>query len=305
VLVAGPEHSQAGAWGMLLASGIDRAAILGRKLRLRFVGGQDGVTGANQFEAWGASGGQDALLMPGTATLAWVAGDSRVRFDASRLIPLFASLSPGLLMIRPALAGRNAPLRVACTGALEPGLAGLLALDLLGVAATPTRLTPDCLQAARAGLVDAVFLHGADVPRQRREAEAAGLRPCFAIGAGDAGMMRQARLADVPTLTEELAVRPAANLSLLRAYNAVAAASVLDVALALPALSSPATVSRWRTACGRLCSSADVETMAAEQSFLLVSGEASSDALRPLLVDGLSQSVLRRWLSTRLDWRPT
>jgi hypothetical protein len=290
---------------MLLAPGIDREAVMGGKLRLRFVGGQDGVTGANQFEAWGASGGQDALLMPGTATLAWVAGDSRVRFDAARLIPLFASVSVGLLMIRPSIVARHAALRIACTGAVEPGVAGLLALDLLGIGALPTHLSLDCVEAVRAGLVDAVFLHGPDVPRQRREIEALGLRPCFAIGGGAAGTPRETWLADVPTLTEELAVRPEANLSLLQAYHAVAAASVLDVALALPALSGPAAVARWRMACGLLCNSPDIEDVAAARSLRLVYGEASADAMHPLLVDGLSQSVLRRWLSTRLDWRPT
>lgn len=276
------------------------------KLRLRFVGGQDGVTGANQFEAQPDTSSsldtQDALLLPGSAALAWLAGDSRVRFDATRLIPLLASVSPGVMMARSA--GGPAVLRVACAGATEAGMAGLLGLDLLGIPARAAAPMQDHAMAVRDGLVDAVFLRGSGVPANRAALQATGLSPCFAVGLGEDGMIRDPALADVPTLAALMAGRPRADAALMAAWRAAASASVLDMALALPALSLPASVSRWRLACLGTLASPDVQAEARGRAVRLLAGPGCSAAMADAAADGAAQLALRRWMTTRLGWHP-
>ena len=73
-------------------------------LALRNVGGIDGVTGANQFDARVEPDGATALLVPGTAAMCWLTGEARARFDFSRWIPLWAGMGSAVLVSRGPLA---------------------------------------------------------------------------------------------------------------------------------------------------------------------------------------------------------
>jgi hypothetical protein len=269
------------------------------RLRLRCWGGQDGVTGLNQFEARVPPGGQDALVFPGSALMAWLVGDPRVAFDGGRLSPLLARVSPGVLMLRGTLRARRGPVRLAMAPWSGQALAGFLGLDLLQVATEP--VAAPGMEAALQQSVDAVFLHGTDVPARCRALAEGGLAPVFAVGSVSADGMpcRDPEFADVPTLPELLAgsggvPRPAV-------WSAVAAASVIDLALVLPALSSGACVTRWRHAAAA-AAGAD-QALEAGHGLRLLTDSAAAAAAAAVQIDAPSQIVLRRWVAARLKAR--
>src|SRR5271166_1871079 len=82
LLAAGPDDGRMDRWGRLLAPPLERALPAGCSLQVGTVGGIDGVTGANRFEARVPPDGSTTLLVPGSAALAWLAGDPRAQFDA-------------------------------------------------------------------------------------------------------------------------------------------------------------------------------------------------------------------------------
>jgi hypothetical protein len=184
IVVAGPAASEAADWtrSLLPALSATMETEAGfSAMRVRYWGGQDGVTGLNQFEARIFPGGQDALVFPGSALMAWLVGDPRVAFDSARLLPLLARVSPGVLMLRGGLHARRSPVRLAMAPWSEQALAGFLGLDLLRVQAEP--VAAPGVEAAIQHSVDAVFLHGADVPARSRMLSDAGLAPLFAVSA--------------------------------------------------------------------------------------------------------------------------
>ncbi len=298
LVVAGPALSEAAAWARSLRPALSGALLPAGLLRLRFWGGRDGVTGLNQFEARVLPGGQDALIYPGSAFMAWLIGDSRVVFDGGHLLPLLARVGPGVLMLRGALHGRRAPIRVSVTA--DQALAGFLGLDLLQVAAEP--VAAPAAEAVFGHAVDAVFLHGADVRQRSQVLVEAGLSPAFAVGSrNDQGVLRRdPDFSAVPTLPELLGGRARAHLGAM--WSAVAAASVLDVALALPSLSSAAAVARWR----RACDVAEAEDQAGDASrgLRVLSGVQAADAAAAMQPDGAAQVELRRWAASRLQTLP-
>jgi hypothetical protein len=301
LVVAGPAAGEAADWARLLLPAFDQGLMAGGpggpgRMRVRFWGGQDGVTGLNQFEARVPPGGQDALVFPGSALMAWLIGDPRVAFDGSRLWPLLARVSPGVLMLRGALRARRGPVRLAMAPWSEQALAGFLGLDLLRVATEP--VAAPGMEAALQQSVDAVFLHGADVPARCRALVEGGLTPLFAVGSvSPAGMpCRDPAFADVPTLPELLASSGGMNSPAI--WSAVAAASVMDLALALPALSSGACVTRWRHAA--TAAAAETQTLEAGRGMRLLTDGQAAAAVAAVSIDGPSQIALRRWAATRL-----
>jgi hypothetical protein len=315
IAVAGPPDSSVARWAGLLRPHL--AAGLGAEggLRLRFVGGQDGVTGANQFDARAMPDGREALLLPGTAALAWLAGDSRVRFEAARLLPLLVSTGIGVLMIRGGAAGlRGArPLRVACATPVGPALTALIAFDLLGTPTVPVMpkgdMSDDLSPAARSGDVDAVFVHGLDAPSQLPALIEAGLRPTFSVApAGYAGpppATVAGLFAAPPDLDALLAASPRATPPVLAAWRAVAAASLMDIALALPRLCPSGTVAHWRRACAATQAASAVLPPGVSGAVRLLAGTDSEAAVNRIFVDQSAQLALRRWLGGRLNWQPT
>lgn len=291
LVIAGPPVSEAADWGRSLVP-----ALSARPMRVLYWGGQDGVTGLNQFEARIFPGGQDALVFPGSALMAWLVGDPRVAFDGSRLLPLLARVSPGVLMLRGALHARRGPVRLAMPPSSAPSLAGFLGLDLLKVAAEP--VAAPAMEAAVQHAVDAVFLHGADVPARSSSLAQAGFQPVFAVGCLTAQGVscRDPAFADVPTLPELLAGAGAGPMAAV--WPAVASASVLDLALALPALSTGAGVALWRHAAAA-AAAADENRATAHDLRLLEDSQAAA-AVAAVQMDAAGQIALRRWVATRL-----
>ncbi len=242
-------------WAEWLAPGLGRALPPGTPLRKDLVGGVDGVTGANQFEARIVPDGGTALLLPGSAAMAWLVGDPRARFDVGQWVPALAGVTPGLVMSRlPLPAHGGAPLRVAASGPTGPELPALLALDLLGAAWVPVfGLTDACGDdALAAGQVDAVCLHGRRVAELAQTMAAAGAAPAVLLRQRRRGGAAPAR----PGLPgdagrQRVAGGAAGDAPLRTAWRATAAASELEVALVLPQLTPAAMVALWRRACAQ------------------------------------------------------
>ena len=139
LLVGGPASGRTAEWGRLLAPLLEQGLPLTAPLRQDPVGGADGVTAANQFEARTTPDGATALLLPGSAALLWLVGDPRAKFDVAHWVPGLAGIGSGVIASRLPL-GRLAagtPVRFAASTPNGPELPGLLAIELLGLRLVP------------------------------------------------------------------------------------------------------------------------------------------------------------------------
>ena len=307
MMVAGPADAATGQWAGLLARPLAEALHPGGKLAVSAVGGRDGVTGANAFEALTNPDGSTALLVPGAAAVAWLAGDPRVHFDAGRWVPALTSLGSAVLLGR--TGARPATLRVAASTPNGVELPALLGLSLLGEAPVPVfgLSDPDDAHAALLnGRVDAIVLTGLDVPRRAAALSSSKLRPIFSFGADGAAAIRDPMLADVPTLPElhrAMFGRAPAG-ALFEAWKATAAAARLHAALVLQPLTPASLVAQWRRACASAVADPTLAslTRAAEVTPLPAPGCVPS--LAAVIADQNTLLALRSWIASRTDWRP-
>ena len=310
LLVAGPADAAPGRWAALLAPRLGHALQAGSALAVSATGGRDGVTGANAFEALTTPDGSTAMLVPGAAAIAWLAGDPRVHFDPARWVPALASLNSGVLVARGdgggSLAGRT--LRVAASTATGPELPALLGLSMLGARPAPAfglSEPQDAEAALRAGRVDAVFLAGHDVPARLRALRAAGFVPVFSLGGGgDDALARDAVVADVPAFAERYRTQTgqAPSGALFAAWRATSAAAMIDTALVLPSLAPAALVARWRSACQDALSDLGLVSAAMTAEVDPVPAPRCVRALSRINADETTQLALRRWLAGQTGW---
>ncbi len=302
ITVAGPGDSEAAHWARMLQIPLGTGLMAAGGVQLRFVGGLDGVTGLNQFDARAMPDGTDAVLFPGAAFLPYLAGDSRVRFDASHLLPLLASVSPGVIMIRGGFAApRRGPVRLACAGGLTPEAVALLALDLLNVPALPVAIDADPLTAAQRGAADAVFVTGADVPGQLGRLTAAGLLPAATVGDKQAAL----RNVNAPDVLALLPPERRNNDPLVSAWSGVAAAGVTGMVLAVPRLTPSGAIARWRMACMSCLTDPAIAAETEPRSVSLLSDRAAEQAVSSVLISDAAATALRGWLAMRLNWQPS
>jgi hypothetical protein len=308
--VAGPADCPLAAWARRLRGPLAAGLMQGGQLNVRYAGGVDGVTGANQFDARVVPDGQDALLFPGSVAMAWLADDGRVRLDPAHMLPLVAIFGPGVLMVQGGLAAGVAWRGVAGPGgtvrlAMGPGpdaaLTALLGLDLLGIGAVCLPACPDPVAAARAGAADAVFLHGPTAAMQAPALLAHGFRPALSIerhaAAYESALAAPYFLAGMP----EARLR---HDPLVDAWRAMATTTALCGVLVVPRMTPAAAIGRWRRAAA--ISVADDEVAAASQreALRLAAGSDAAGALAPMEVGGTTQLALRRWMAQRVHWRP-
>ncbi len=305
LLVAGAPGGRADRWADALSPSLGRA-LAGASLTRQHLGGADGVTGANQFEARAAPDGATALLVPGSAALARLSGDSRVRFDAARWVPVWASQTSAALASRVRLMpGR--PLRLAVSSVVGPEMAGLLALELLGIDALAVPMTDNPVMALARPEIDAVFLSGPYVREDAAALAAAGMPLAFTLGALNAAgeTVRDPAYPDLPSAEEAIAKgRPDAPAGLQAARRAVTAAVQLDVALVLPQLSPASMVAWWRRGCSSLAQSPEIQGEAARSGARLANPQAGRSNTAAVAADVPALLELRRWLSERHNWRP-
>jgi hypothetical protein len=309
LLVAGPSGSTVDLWAEWLEPTLQRVLAPKAGLHRDLVGGVDGVTGANQFEARIAPDGTTALLLPGAAAMAWLVGDPRARFDAARWVPALAGVTPSLVASRISTAHILAatPLRIAASGPAGPDLPALLALDLLGANWSPVfGLNETAAQQALAqGAVDAICLHGRRVVEMARNLAAAGVPPIFTFGMVDetGQPQRDPAFPDVPDAAELLGASLPED-QLRNAWRATVAAGQLEVALVLPRFTPAAMVALWRRACAQAAESDMVQAQAGPIGVRPLPGLAATASTSAVTADAAALLALRHWLATRLDYRP-
>ena len=309
LLVAGPSGSAVDAWAGWLEPTLLRVLAPRAGLHRDLVGGVDGVTGANQFEARTAPDGTTALLLPGAAAMAWLVGDPRARFDAAHWVPALAGVTPSLVVSRismPHILGAT-PLRIAASTPAGPELPALLALDLMGANWKPVfGLSEAAAQQALAqGAVDAVCLQGRRVAETARRLAAAGAPPIFTFGMTDQTGQPQPDPAfpGVPNAGALLGARVPED-QLRSAWSATVAAGQLEVALVLPQLTPAAMVALWRLACEQAAASDFVQAQAASLGVRPLPAPAATASTGAVTADAAALLALRHWLATRLDYRP-
>jgi hypothetical protein len=306
LIVAGPAGGSLDQVARTLASGLQQHLPAGTRLSREAVGGVDGVTGANQFATQTGMDGGSAMLLPGAATLAWLAGDSRVHFDPSRWLPILARSSPAVVLGRSGAAPikPGQAIRVASGGPISPALAAMLAVDLLGADVVPVYGLGEPAAAAAALQTGAV-----DVALVRGMMQLAGLiarypavRPQFSFGMRDAAgeLHRDAEVPEVPTLVEYSTAlgRPVPSGPRFEAWCCAASAARLQYALVLPSLTPSSEVALWREA-GAQALTPDLAT-----STDMFYASAASLLLRSLSPGGAALLDLREWLADRLGWQP-
>jgi hypothetical protein len=311
ILIAGPSGGRLDRVATDLLPALMHGLPAGTRLQGDLVGGSDGVTGANQFEARGAPDGGSILLMPGEAALAWLVGDPRAQFKANQLSPIMSGVATGVLLGRYRLEAMPAAtrLRIAAARPDGPDLAALLALDLLGLPPDPMFGFPDAAtveQAVLAHEADVAFVAGPDAPGRIERLGRAGLVPLFVLGmpAGDGAVVRDPMLPDVPTLPE-MAARLRGSLPsgpLYESWRAVSVSAQLTFLLALPPLTPASLVSLWRQAGVHAVA---VVPPAEATGLRMLTGPETIAFVAPMTEATASTLMtLRRWLSARLGWQP-
>jgi hypothetical protein len=297
LLIPGPESGAHERWSSRLAAFLARggsgAAAVG--VERKVLGGPDGVTAANRFGALVEPDGRTLLVLSGGAGQARLVGDPRARFEAAGWLPVCAAEGLAVVAGRTAAPPEGAAVRLALAGADSPAAAALCGLGMMGLDAVPVPvLGPLQAEAALlAGGVDAVLLHGPDVPARLRALSA---RPWFTL---DAGGARDAALPEVPCMSE-LVSGP----TVLRvAAQAAAAAARLHAALVLPALTPAGRVASWRAAAGRWLEE-EARAAAAAGGMRFLSGAEAAPLLSAALAPPPEAALAYRdWLLRRFNWR--
>lgn len=312
MLVAGPEGGPVDRWARLVQPPLAQSLAPGAEFRQATIGGADGVTAANQFEARGAPDGLTLLMTPGEAVLAWLVGDPRAKFDVSRWVTVIGAIAPAVVVGRPGALSSGRPLRIAASGPAGLDLPAVLAIELLGARAVPVAGLVDD-DAVRLGFaqnaIDAALLRGHKVPEQVRAIAAAGAMPLFALGVPDESgrPTRAPGFDDVLSLSE---LYPklrggAPEGPLFAAWSAASLASQLEFGLVLPELTPAPMVALWRRAGTDALAALDIQALAASLAVRPLSGPmatAFGDVLSPRTPALLA---LRQWLAERFNWRAT
>jgi hypothetical protein len=302
ILVAGPPGGALAQWAWLLVSAMHGADPDATLMQHVTVGGEDGVTAANQFAARIEPDGMTALLAPGAAALSRLSGDPRAQFDVGVWLAVTAGVSPGICASRVGIADAKpgTVLRVAASGPAGPEMAVLLAAELLGLKVEPVFGLARRDAAARAltsGAVDTVFVHGPDTVAHVARLAEVGAPAQFALGLpGEKSWQRDPQMPTLPALPELLAGRDVPR-DLVAAWAATAMAAQLEFGLVLPALSPAPQVAQWRRA-----GDAAAQTLrTAVADVRVLSAAPAAKALAP---SAQAMLDLRQWLASRFKWQP-
>jgi hypothetical protein len=306
ILVAGPPGGPIDHWAALIAEPLGKRLLQSAAVARENVGGPDGVTAANQFQARTPPDGATAMLMPGATAMSWLVGDPRVRFDAGRWAPLWGGEVSAIVASRSALV-RGRPVRVAVQNIVGPELAALLALDLMGIPVVPIAVAPTNLMPFDQSDIDLVLLRGPTLKQDVPRLLARRWRLSFGLGMVDTDgqVARDPAFPQVPTayeLIEPSKTNQAADL--LAALRSVAAAAALDLALVLPLLTPAAAVAWWRQGCSSLASVPDIQAEARRSLVRPIEAGLMAANVARITAEPSVLLALRRWLGERHHWHP-
>jgi hypothetical protein len=307
LLVAGPEDGPLAALARAFKSGLDEHLAPDQSVQIDHVGGADGVTAANQFEARVAPDGETALLVPGAAALAWLTGDPRAQFDIGHWLPITTSQVSGLVVVRDPSGLKPGHVRLGIEGSVAMALPAQLGLYLLGSLVDRLVSGSDALQTLANGDADVAFLRGSDVAARAQAALARNIVPLFALGSLDNGnqLQRDPFLPNVPVLPELIEQRAIrGDAALIGAWRSVAAAARLDVALLLPWLTPANVVAWWRASCSEIAASGFAATSAkpelgAAGNTVWHTDPTGNFGLNAIIADTTTSLALHRWLANQ------
>jgi len=314
LLIAGPNGGQTDRWGNACALALSPCLPGAPSINIQNVGGLDGVSGANQFDALVVPDGKTAAVLPGAALIAYLTGDSRVHFDPTRWVPLLAGVNSGVLMLRgttrnPDIDALRAgpPIRLAADQPQSRDLAAILGLARLGISTAPVfglRDTDAKTRAFVAGEVDAVFLCGEGVPEDIAPLTAAGAVPFFDIGMlrPDGSIGPDLLLTD---LRDAMSLGPAVMPNIDLAYQAAAAAAQLDFLLVLPRLTDPNAAAGWGQGVAQAITSPALIAAASASSITLQMAPVLSTAQRILAIQPAAQTSMLAYLAKTCGWQPS
>jgi len=314
LLAAGPDGDLISRWADACALALGPGFPGNPVLQVQPVGGLDGVTGANKFDALVVPDGSTAAMFPGAALLAWLTGDSRVHFDPTHWVAVMAASNSGVLVVRQGQGMTPTPQTIQVGGALKLAvdqpdsndLAVLLALQRMNVQTSPIfglRGTDAKTKAFLAGEADAVFLCGEGVPEDIAPLAANGGVPVFSLGhMGDDGTLTNDPL--FPTLpTAETFTPLNADAPYAAACQAAAAAARLDFLIALPHLTDPGAEALWQQAALTAVGAAALDSAADASSVRLRTSAGTAAELSALSLSPSDQLGLQNFLQTRFGWR--
>jgi hypothetical protein len=314
LLAAGPDGTMISRWADACALALGPGFPGSPVLQVQPIGGLDGVTGANKFDALVVPDGATAAMFPSDTLFAWLTGDSRVHFDPTHWVAVMAASNSGVLVVRQGPGVTPTPQTIQVGGALKIAvdqpqsndLAALLALERMGVQTSPIfglRDTDAKTKAFLAGEADAVFLCGEGVPEDIAPLAANGGVPVFCLGhMGDDGTLANDPL--FPTLpTAETFAEVSAIAPYAAAYQAAAAAARLDFLVTLPHLTDPGAEALWQQAALTAIGTAALGSAADASSVHLRTSAATAAELSALSLSPSDQLGLQNFLQTRFGWR--
>lgn len=311
ILVAGPGGGLMAQWAQAVRPALAQSLAPGLAIHQKDVGGPDGVTGANQFEARVTPDGRTILLVPGDAATAWLAGDPRAKFDVAHWVPVMACTTPGVVVGRPAAFGSAGVVRVAAATPAGPNLPALLGIEMLGQRAQPVHVFEDersLREAFASNAVDAALLRGHRVPQHVWSLAEVGAAPIFSLGAIDplGRLVRSPVFPDVPSLPEYYADRRgnAPGGPLFDAWRATAMAAQLEFAMVLLPVTPADMIALWRHVGVEAAGALQVQAMAHALAVLPLDGPDATATTAAMSADGAALNHLRQWMAERFNWRP-
>lgn len=313
LIVAGVAESLSGQWASLLAQPV-ADALHKPALTLTTTTGWDGITGANLFETQQEQVVPPAgLVVPGSAILAVMVGDSRVHYDYQRWVPTFLSHQPTVALGRASLHRSLAsminphPLRVGVSSYTGAELPTVLALDLLGLHPLPIPglgLPNTAIEALRAGNVDIIQLpFDANYTEHAAALQEEGFQPLFSNATAKDTFLRNGLPPDFTTIYQQERKRLPTQLN-YTVWCAVSAACNMKAGLMLPILSTAADVAQWRHACQLAANQPELRNHARDENEQMLTGTACAALYATIMPDVSVIMALRRWLALNIPkWR--
>jgi hypothetical protein len=312
LLSSGPAYGYIAGWAKLLGPHLLDGLPPDVNSSFMAMGGPDGVTVCNAFGARLDPDGSTIMFAPGAALLAWLEGDSRVKYDPGRWIATVVGATPAVLVGRAPLSKLGArPLRLAASNPIGPELAAFLALDLLGLPVEASFGLTDpasLIDGLRRRTIDLAFLSGPKLHATLAGMRASGgARALFSTGAqGCAGpLARDPLLPAVPSFLEA-----AAGLGItipdddrLAGYQAAAAAAAVCFTAVLPDLVRPSTLAEWRRGAELIGDSLSISAVAVPQGVRLVTGVCAGSFIAEASHSAAALDSLRQTMLTRYGWR--
>lgn len=314
ILSSGPAYGYIAGWAKLLTPQMLKALPPNTPASFQAMGGPDGVTVCNAFGARMDPDGSTLMVAPGAALIAWMEGDSRVKYDPARWVPTLIGTSPVVLVGTTPLAQhltQQRALRLGATAPIGPEIAAIAALDLLGIPVAPIYGQTDAQSLSLAlarGQIDVALLSGPKVRESLAIAAAHGAQPLCLLAGGSAccqgPMTRDVLLPTIPTFLELAASMGAAlprDLR-LRAFEAAAVAASTCFAAVLPDLVRPQTVAAWRRGATLVSDNFSLAAVASQQELRLQTGDCAQALIQHVTGAPAAAAVLRGTLLRRFGW---